>query len=52
MKIELSLFQRSNLLQFLARVPLTGYEEANALLELVQLLKDAEEDKDTKEIKE
>ena len=44
MKIELSIFQRNNLLQFLNRVELKGYDEANALLELVQIIKDAKEE--------
>ena len=42
--IKLSQFQRSNLLQFLNRVELKGYDEANALLELVQIIKDAKEE--------
>lgn len=33
-------FQKNNLLQFLNRVPITGYDEANALLELVRILQE------------
>lgn len=46
--IKLSVFQRSNLLQFLNRVDLKGYDEANALLELVSIIKDSEEIKEEK----
>jgi hypothetical protein len=43
MKIEITLFQRSNLLQFLNRVEVKGFDEANALLELVKIIQEAEE---------
>lgn len=44
LNIKLTVFQRNNLLQMLNRVPLTGYDEANALLELVSLIQSAEEE--------
>ena len=48
MNIKISLFQRSNLLQFLKRVQLTG-EEVDAYMEVVNLIKNAEEVKEPKE---
>ena len=48
MNIKISLFQRSNLLQFLKRVQLTG-EEVDAYIEVVNLIKNAEEVKEPKE---
>lgn len=44
MKIELSQFQRNNLLQFLNRVELKGIDEANALLELVTIIQQSKEE--------
>ena len=50
MIIKISPFQRSNLLQFLNRVETKGVDEANALLELWNLIQSAEEDKEDKKI--
>ena len=37
-------FQKNNLLQFLNRVPLTGFDEANALLELVNIIRESDKE--------
>ena len=44
MKIELTPFQRNNLMQFLNRVTLTGVDEANAFMELINIIRTAEEE--------
>lgn len=43
-KIQLTIFQRSNLLQLLNRVEVKGFDEANALLELVKIIQEAKEE--------
>jgi hypothetical protein len=43
MIINITAFQRSNLLQFLNRVQVTGIDEANAFMEVISLIQNAEE---------
>lgn len=43
MKIEISLFQRNNLLQFLNRVTVTGLDENAAFQEIINIIRNAEE---------
>jgi len=44
--IKLTPFQKNNLLQFLNRVPVTGFDEANALLEIVNIIRSEEKPKE------
>ena len=43
-------FQKNNLLQFLNRVELKGIDEANAFMEVINIIQNSEENHPTKEV--
>ena len=44
LNIKMTVFQRSNLLQFLNRVELKGIDEATAFMEVINIIQNSEED--------